>query len=221
MKHPLLWREWKGMGTAVSWSAALVTFLAVVMRIVDDVRGVAVMGAFLAILFGNSATFGDRTSRIREFLLTRPVSRTRILGAKLFAMIGILNLFLVALAASALLDLPGRFYGLFADTGIGERIVVYDFPAWYPAAILFANLLLLLVAAFRLLARPPLTGGVVAVVLCVLTWAALAKALQLWPDAGAELATAFAGAFAGVAVLILLFLVRGFRRIEVTGVSMP
>ncbi len=217
MNRALLWREWQEMASPVTWVFAGLVLLGVVTRFVDDVIGVSICGIGIAIVIGNAATGSDRPSRIREFLLTRPVSRRRFLGMKLALAFGTLNAFVFALGLLVWLDLPARFFHLFAETALGERMFYTDIPVFYPAAILYANLILSLVMYARVFGRNPSMGFITAVIVTLVTGLSLQRLFSTWPDQLVPIALSLAVLFLVVTGVLVQILRSRFDVLEVTG----
>ena len=214
---PLVKREWQEVRDAVLFAGAGVVFFAFTARILDEVIGVTLAGFLLAVTLGNASTYAERTPGVREFLLTRPVRRRRLLGAKLAVTLGILNGTLLFLVLCILTDLPAHFYGLFTETTLGVRIIENDAPVFYPAAIAFANAVLLLVLLLRARGRSPAAGNAIVVVGLLATGFLTARCLTAWPGSFLAVAAGTALLFLGMSAFLLLALVRAYDRLEITG----
>ena len=217
MRGPLVWREWRELSITFWWGTAGVVFLTMTVRIVDEVIGVAFLGVLLAITLGNAATLGDRSHRIREFILTRPVSRRQVIGAKLGLLLALVNGGMLVLIAIVMFDLPGKLYGLVAETTVNQRLYFIDAPLYYPAAVALANVLMLITVALRIFSASPATGGVIGIILALITGIATARVIALWPGSFALIALVTAVLFAAASVVLVLGIVRGFERLEITG----
>lgn len=217
MNRALLWREWQEMASPVLWIFAALVLLGVVTRFVDEVVGVSICGVSIAIILGNASTAGDRSPRIREFLLTRPVSRGRLLAVKAGLAFGTLNAFVFGLGLLTWFDLPARFFHLFAETTLGERMFDTEVPVFYPAGILYANMVLALVLHLRILGRNPAAGPVLAVLMTVVTGLSLHRLLDTWPDRLVPIALALAALFLVATVCLLVWLRSRFEALEITG----
>jgi ABC-type transport system involved in multi-copper enzyme maturation permease subunit len=217
MNRALIWREWQEMASQVCWAVAAIVFLVMTTRFVDEVVGVALTGAFLAMILGNAATASERSTRIREFLLTRPAARRRVLSMKLAITLAFLNGTLALIVMSVKLDLPGVLYGLVSETTLGERIIHRDSPVFYPTAIAFANLVLAFVLLTRTVSKSPTIGTVGAVVLMALGGMAMARLFAWWPGEKETIAVLACVACAAIAVGLFVALGRKFATLEITG----
>jgi len=217
MNRSLIWREWQEMASSVTWCFAALSFLCVTTRFVDEVIGISVTGVLLALILGTATTGSDRSPRVREFLLTRPIRRSRFLLVKLGMAFGTLNLALILMLLIVWLDLPAHLYGLVADTTLGERIWRVDAPVFYPAGIAFANLILALVLYTRIFARSPSIGVALGLLLSIAAGMTLARFIATWPHLLPTISLGFC-AVSLVGAVVTLSLMRGrFVRLEVTG----
>ena len=216
MKHPLIWNDWRASIRVVAGATAVLAGFGVVVRLFDDVRGLAVFTAFLATFLGHAVSSTDATVAAREFYLTRPISRRRYLRTRLLFAGGVLNAFVAAMLAIIHLDLPARFYGLFAESNAGVRVVVLDFPHWYPAAVLLPNLVLLLVVGMQMTASrlSSLAVGAAFALAGVIGPAAL---VARYPQHYTALAIGVAVVFAVAIVVGVVHLFGRFDRLDVTG----
>ncbi|MEN8150037.1 MAG: hypothetical protein ABFS86_09450 [Planctomycetota bacterium] len=217
MNRALLWREWQEMASPVCWLFAGAVFLGVLTRFVDEVVGLSIAGAAIAIVIGNAATGSDRSPRIREFLLTRPANRGRILCVKTALAFGTLNAFLFGLGTMIWLDLPARFFHLFVESTLGERVIHTDVPVFYPAGILYANLVLAIVLYARIFARNPATGPMLGIVLTLVTGLTVQRVLSGGMDRLGLIALTSAALFLVAIAVLMLRLRKRFEVLEVTG----
>lgn len=217
MNRPLLWREWQEMASSVTWAFAALVFVSVTTRFVDEVTGISIAGALLGLVLGNAVTGSDRSPRVREFLLTRPVRRTRFLFVKVAISFGTLNAALLFLCLMTWFDLPARFYGLFTETNLGERLWSIDAPIFYPAGIAFANLVLALVLSLRVLAKSPSIGTAVGIILPIVTGMTVARLIASSPHLFEAIALGLTAVSLVGTIFVLSELRRRFVRLEVTG----
>jgi ABC-type transport system involved in multi-copper enzyme maturation permease subunit len=189
----------------------------VTTRFVDEVIGISVTGIFLALILGNATTGSDRSTRVREFLLTRPIRRSRFLMVKLGMAFGTLNLALGLMLLIVGLDLPAHFYGLVAETTLGDRLWKVDAPVFYPAAIAFANLVLALVLYTRLFARSPSIGFVLGLILSIAAGMTVARLIAAWPHLLVTISLGICVVSLAGTIVTLSHMRGRFMRLEVTG----
>ena len=217
MNRSLIWREWQEMASSVTWAFAALVFGVVTTRFIDDAMGVTITGAVLGMILGNAMTASERSVRVREFLLTRPANRARLIRVKLLLAFGLLNLTMGAVVLCIALDLPRAVYGLVAETTLGRRLISVDAPIVYPAAFAYANCVLALVLHRRLFARNPGLGTVLALILSVATGMAAARLFSMWPHRFGALAFGFAAVFVIAALVLVIRIRHRFAAMEVSG----